>query len=48
MTVPDDESVNWGLLGGVEVVGWLLIALVVATVVGQGIGFGAGSNSDSE
>jgi hypothetical protein len=48
MTAPDDESVNWGFLVGVVVVGWLLIALVVATVVGHGIGFSAGSDSDSE
>ena len=39
---------SWALFAAVVLLGWLLIALVVATVIGHGIAVGAGSDSDSD
>jgi hypothetical protein len=40
--------VNWGLLVTVVLLGWLVIALVVATIVGHGIAAGAGGDSERD
>jgi|RhiMethySRZTD1v2_1073278.scaffolds.fasta_scaffold254514_3 hypothetical protein len=48
MTAADHKSVSWELLVAVVLLGWLVMALVIATVVGHGTVLGTGSDSDSE
>jgi hypothetical protein len=40
------ESMSWIPLLAVGVLGWLAIALTVGTIVGHGIAFGTGSESE--
>lgn len=42
----DDESVSWVPLAAVILLGWLVVALAVGTIVGHGIEFGTRIDSD--
>jgi hypothetical protein len=46
-TAADHESVHWEWVAAVVLLCWLVIALVVAAVVGHGIAFGMGNDPDS-
>jgi hypothetical protein len=39
---------SWELLVAVGLLSWLVVALLVATVVGRGIGFGTRRDSDAD
>jgi hypothetical protein len=39
---------SWESLAAVAIFAWLVIALVVGTVLGRGIGFGNRTDSDSD
>jgi hypothetical protein len=45
MIASDDQSVSWTSLLPVVLLGWLVVALAVGTIVGHGIAFGTGSDS---
>jgi hypothetical protein len=42
----DDASVSWASPAAVVLLSWLGIALTVGTIIGHGIAFGAGSDSE--
>jgi len=42
----DHENVNWASFVAVVLLSWLGVALAVGTIVGHGIAFAAGSNSE--
>lgn len=48
MSAADHKSVGWELIVAVVLLGWLVIALVIATVVGRGTFLGTGRDSDSQ
>jgi hypothetical protein len=42
----DDASVSWASLVAVVLLSWLGVALVTGTIIGHGIAFGTGSDSE--
>jgi hypothetical protein len=46
MIAADYESVSWASLLSVILLIWLAVAIGVGTIVGHGIAFGTGSDSD--